>query len=331
MRYVLEGSVRKSGNKVRITGQLIDTSTGGHLWADRFDGDLEDIFDLQDRVTASVVGAIGPRLEQAEIERSKRKPTDSLDAYDSYLRGMASLIQWTREANNEALSMFQKAIELDPNVASAYAMAARSYTQRMTSGWMTDRLHEIAETSRLARRAAALGRDDAFALSTAGFALAYVVGEVEEGGALIDRALVLNSNLAWAWFFSGWVKNWLGEPEIAIEHLARALRLSPHYPHTFNMKNATAFAHFIAGRYAEALSWAEAALSERPDHSPSMRILAASCAMIGLTERAGRAMARLRELDPTLRLSNLKNINPLRKPEHFARFAEGLRKAGLPE
>ena len=138
VRYVLEGSVRKAGNRVRITGQLIDTSTGAHLWAERFDGGLEDIFDLQDQVTASVVGAIAPKLEQAEIERAKRKPTESLDAYDYFLRGMAAFHQWTREGNNEALPLFYKAIELDPNFASAYGMAARCYGQRKSS-WLGDR------------------------------------------------------------------------------------------------------------------------------------------------------------------------------------------------
>jgi TolB-like protein/class 3 adenylate cyclase len=169
VRYVLEGSVRKSGNRVRITGQLVDTSNSAHLWADRFDGGLEDVFDLQDRVTASVVGAIAPKLEQAEIDRSRRKPTDSLDAYDHYLRGMAAVHQWTREANQEALSHFYKAIELDPNFASAYGQAARCYDQRMANGWVTERAHEIAETERLARLAAKWGKDDAVALCTAGF------------------------------------------------------------------------------------------------------------------------------------------------------------------
>ena len=158
VRYVLEGSVRKAGDRVRITGQLIDASTGAHLWADRFDGGLEDIFDLQDQVTASVVGAIAPKLEQAEIERAKRKPTESLDAYDYYLRGMAGVHRWTREANDEALKMFYRAIELDPDFASAYGMAARCYSQRKTAGWMTDRAKEVAEAARLARRAAELGQ-----------------------------------------------------------------------------------------------------------------------------------------------------------------------------
>ena len=219
VRYVLEGSVRKAGSRVRISGQLIDTATGAHLWADRFDGALEDIFDLQDQVTASVVGAIAPKLEQAEIERSRRKPTESLDAYDYYLRGMAGLHLWTREGNKEALSHFYRAIELDPSFASAYGMAARCFTQRKASGWMTDRPQEVTETVRLARQARDLGREDAVALSGAGIALAYVAGEVDEGAKLIQRALVLNPNLAWAWYFSGWVKIYLGEPETAIEHV----------------------------------------------------------------------------------------------------------------
>ena len=133
VRYVLEGSVRKAGSRVRITGQLVDTATGAHLWAERFDGGLEDIFDLQDQVTARVVGAIAPKLEQAEIERAKRKPTESLDAYDYFLRGLAVCHEWTREANNEALSLFYKAIELDPNFAAAYAFAARCYGRRKTA------------------------------------------------------------------------------------------------------------------------------------------------------------------------------------------------------
>jgi TolB-like protein len=212
VRYLLEGSVRKAGNRVRITGQLIDAGTGAHLWAERFDGGLEDIFDLQDQVTASVVGAIEPKLEQAEIERARRKPTESLDAYDFFLRGMAAFHQWTSGANNEALAWFSKAIELDANFAAAYAMAARCYAQRKSSGWVTDRAHEIAETAKLARRAGELGRDDAGVLCSAGIALAFVVGDLDGGAAYIDRALVLNPNLAWAWLFSGLMKVWLGEP-----------------------------------------------------------------------------------------------------------------------
>jgi TolB-like protein/class 3 adenylate cyclase len=331
VRYVLEGSVRKAGNKVRIAGQLIDTSTGTHLWADRFEGSVEDIFELQDRVTESVVGAISPRLEQAEIERAQRKPTERLDAYDYYLRGMAGIHLWTKEGNQEALSHFYGAIERDPNFASAYGMASRCYGQRKASGWMTDPAHDIAEATRLARRAAALGRDDAVALCTAGFGLAYVSGELGDGTALIDRALVLNPNLAWAWYFSGWTKVWLGEPDEAIERESHAMRLSPQDPHIFNMQAATAYAHFIAGRLAEAVSWAEAALREHPDHLSALRILSASCAMVGRLGQAQKAVTRICELDPALRISKLHQVMVFRRPEHMAKLAEGLRKAGLPE
>jgi TolB-like protein len=287
VRYVLEGSVRKAGSRVRVTGQLIDASTGAHLWADRFDGDLADIFDLQDQVTASVVGSIAPKLEQAEIERAKRKPTESLDAYDYFLRGMAAFHQFTRSANQEALSLFSRAIELDPDFASAHAMAARCYLQRKGFGWVRDRASEIAEADRLARRAANLGRDDAAALGAAGFSLVFVVGDLDDGPALIDRSLALNPNLALAWHASGLAKAFLGEPEAAIEHAARAMRLSPQDPQMFG----------IAGKRAE----------------------------------AGKAMARLRQIDPALNLSNFKDLLPFRRPEDFARFAEGLRLAGLPE
>jgi TolB-like protein/Flp pilus assembly protein TadD len=331
VRYVLEGSVRKAGNRVRITGQLVDAATGAHLWADRFDGALEDIFDLQDQVTASVVGEIAPKLEQAEIERAKRKPTESLDAYDYYLRGMAGVHRWARAANDDALRMFYRAIELDPEYASAYGMAARCYSQRKTSGWVTDREHETAEAARLVQRAAELGKDDAVALCTAGIALAFVVGEPNDGAALTDRAIALNPNLAMAWLFSGWSKVWAGEPEVAIERLARAMRLSPHDPHVFNMQAGTGLAHFFAGRYAEAWSWANMAVMEQPNHLIATCAAAASSALLGRTNEAQKAMAHLRQLDPTLRISNLKDLFPIRLAEAFAKWEEGLRKAGLPD
>jgi TolB-like protein len=331
VRYVLEGSVRKSGNRVRITGQLVDAATGAHLWADRFDGALEDIFDLQDQVTASVVGEIAPKLEQAEIERAKRKPTESLDAYDYFLRGLAAVHQWTREANNEALSHFYRAIELDPKFAPAYGVAARCYSARKAAGWVTDCDHEIAEAKRLARKAVELGRDDAVALCTAGLALGYVVGELDDAAAFTDRALVLNPNLAWAWHFSGILKALLGEPEVAIEHIARAIRLSPHDPQIFGMHTATACAHFFAGRYAEALSFAQMAVREQPNYIIGTCMAAASSALLGRLAETQKAMAHLRKIDPALRISNLTELIPIRRAEDIAKWAEGMRKAGLPE
>ena len=332
VRYVLEGSVRKVGNRVRIMGQLIDAATGAHLWADRFEGGLEDIFDLQDQVTASVVGAIAPKLEWAEIERAKRKPTESLDAYDNYLRGMASYYQWTKESNNEALSLFYRAIELDPDFVPAYTAAAMCYSARKNSNWMVDRANEITETARLARRAVSLDKDDAVVLCTSGYALAYVGHETDAGVAFIDRALVLNPNLAAAWAYSGHVRYWLGKPDLAIEHLTRAMRLSPLDPRVpWFQTNAIAHANFVACRYDEASSWAEMGLREHPERHSALRIAAASNALAGRMEEANKLSTRLRHLDPALRVSNLKDTLGPYRPEDLARYEEGLRKAGLPE
>jgi adenylate cyclase len=331
VRYVLEGSVRKAGNKVRITGQLIDTSTGTHLWADRFDGGLEDIFDLQDEVTTSVIGAISPKLEQAEIERAKRKPTEKLAAYDYFLRGMANIYQGTKEANLEALQNFQRAIDIDPNFATAYGMCAYCYVWRKANGWVADRERETAETERLARKAARLGADDAVALSQAGFALAFVVGDLDDGVALIDRALLLNSNLATAWRFSGYVRVFLGEPDLAIEHLERAIRLSPLDPLIFIVQNGIVLAHFFAGRYQEALSWAQKTLRQNPNYAAAIIMAAVSAAQAGRDDELRKAVGRLREIDPKSGISNFTNVWPLRRPEDLTTFENGLRLTGLPE
>ena len=330
VRYVLEGSVRKSANRMRITGQLIDTSTGAHLWADRFDGELEDVFELQDQVTAKVVGAIAPKLEQAEMERAKRKPTESLDAYDFYLRGLASLHQWTRESCDEALRLFYRAIELDPGFASAHGMAAWSFLWRKMNGWISSR-EEVAEVERLARRAVELGPDDAVALSGGGYALVFVVHDLDNGAAFIERALALNPNLAWALHSSGWTKAFLGDPDAAIKHLTHAMRLSPLDPLRFRAQGGIAFAHLLAGRYDEAITWAETALRERPNYLAAMRELAASCALAGRLPEAQKAMAHLRQIDPEMRVSTVKDWVPLRRPDDLKRLEEGLRKVGLPE
>jgi TolB-like protein/class 3 adenylate cyclase len=272
VRYVLEGSVRKAANRVRITGQLVDTATGVHLWADRFDGGLGDIFDLQDQVTEHVVGAITPAVEKAEIERAKRKPTENLDAYALYLRGLASLYHAGRQANDEALRLLNSAIELDPDFASAYGRAAFCYAVAKANGWISNTANEIAGVTRLAQQAVELGRDDAIALADSGWALAYVVRDLGVGAALIDRALVLNSNLAEAFFCGGWAKNWLGEQESAIEPFARAMRLSPLGPLVTGMRSGTAHAHFFLGRYDEAASWAAMALQDNPNNQSGLRI-----------------------------------------------------------
>jgi TolB-like protein len=331
VRYVLEGSIRKAADRVRITAQLIDASTGAHLWADRFDGELSNIFDLQDDVTRRVVNAIAPKMEQAEAARAKRKPTESLDAYDYLLRGTDSLYRQTPEGIDEALRLLKRAIELDPDYGAAYGTAAYCYAMRKSSGWVTRREQDIKEASRLSRSAARLGEDDAVALSRAGHAVAYVAEDLDAGARFIDRALELNPNSALAWFHSGWLRVWLGDSEIAIQHFARFKRMSPVDPLLIRMNCGIAFAHALAGRYDEAASHAEQALNENVDSHQALRMGAMGHALAGRLERARKIMEHLRQLDPALRVSNLRQLTPLHRPQDMARYAEGMRKAGLPE
>ncbi|HEY0524248.1 MAG TPA: winged helix-turn-helix domain-containing tetratricopeptide repeat protein [Stellaceae bacterium] len=331
VRYVLEGSVRKAAERMRITGQLIDATTGGHLWADRFEGTLGDIFELQDQLTENVVGAIAPQLERAEIERARRKPTENLDAYDYYLRGMANLHRGDRESTDEALAQFHHALQLDANFASVHAMAAWCYFWRKVNGWMADPSREIAEAARLARRAVELGGDDAIALTRSGHALGHFAGDLDGGIALIDRALVLNPNLASAWFLGGFLRAWNGETDGAVEHFSRAMRLSPLDPEMYRMQAGMAVAHLFAGRFDAASSWAEKSFRHLPSFLMAVSIIAASHALASRPDEAQRAMSQLRRLDPGLRISNLADWLPIRRPEDLATFADGLRRAGLRE
>src|SRR5579872_3207607 len=203
VRYVLEGSVRKAGNRVRITGQLIEAASGNHIWADRFDGDLEDVFGLQDKVTSNVVGLIAPRLEQAEFERVRQKPTDKLDSYDLYLRGMALIHQ--RASLADAYKLFKQAIELDPQFAAAHAMLAWTWMARQaTTGSPLDG-PERFEAVKHARLASRLGEEDAFVQSTAGHVLTYLGHDYDLGSSMVEEAITLNPNLGFAWYSRGWV------------------------------------------------------------------------------------------------------------------------------
>jgi tetratricopeptide (TPR) repeat protein len=330
VRYVLEGSVRKAGDRVRITGQLADAATGNEIWADRYDGTLENIFDLQDHVTMSVIAAIAPHLEQAEIARVLRKPTESLNAYDYYLRGLAKLRRWTKDANSEALQLFCKAIELDHRLASAYGMAAWCYVQRKARGWMTEHVQESAEATRLAGKAVRLGGDDSVALCMGGYALAFVAHEFDDAAVFMDRGLVVNPNSAQGWTLSGWLRVWRGEPELALEHIARAMRLSPLDPSMYGMHGAMAYAHFLATRYGLASSWADKSMRENPNFLLAICMSSASNALAGRLEQAQKGLARALECGPDLHISNLKDLAPFCRAKDLAAFAKGLRKAGLP-
>jgi TolB-like protein len=330
VHYVLEGSLRKSVNRVRITCQLIDASNGMHIWADRYDGALEDIFDLQDQVTASLVNAIARQLQRAAIEYSRRKPTENLSSYDYFLRGLASFHQWNAEASNDALRHFKKATALDPEFAAAYGMGAWCYVWRIAYGWIVDSEQEYADAVRLARRAIELGPDDAVALGCGGWVLAYVGRELDAGAMFVDRARALNPSHAPTWYFSGWISVFSGDPEAAIPSFEQVMRLSPRDPLIFHMQNGTAWAHFFAGRCDEALSWAERALRESPNCKPALRISAASQALLGRMDDARVTVGRMRQIDPEFRVHDLRKVAPFRRPEDLAKFEAALQKAGLP-
>jgi TolB-like protein len=331
VRYVLEGSIRKAASRVRITGQLVDANTGATLWSERFESAPDDIFELQDQMATSIVGAVAPHLESAEIERARHKPTGSLDAYDYYLRGMWNFRQVSRSAIDEALPLFYEAIQRDPEFASAYAMAAWCHSWRKLSRWVTDLEREAAEGTRLARLAVELGQDDAVALAASAHALAHLVRDFDSSIALLDRALVLDPNLAAGWYLGGFMRIWRGEPDEAIERIAHGLRLSPLGPDVQRMEVGTAMAHLLAGRTEDALSWAERASRHMSDQALPITILAAIYARAGRDNEAKLAMQQLRRLDPALRLSNLGAWLPFQRPQDLENFADALREAGLPD
>jgi len=330
VRYVLEGSVRKAGDRLRITGQLIEAENGVHLWADRFDGGLADIFDLQDQITAQVIGAIAPRVEQAEIERARRK-TANLDAYDYYLRAWAAIYRFSSEGSQEALVLLEKAIALDPDFAIAYATAAVCYFIRRAFSWSTDPAHEAAEAERLARRAMELDSSDARVLTFYAQTLIYNVGRLDEAVACLDQAIRADPNYANAWMWRGNTRSYLGDAERAIEDLQQALRLSPLDSTLWIAQTGMANAHFLRGRYEEALSWVSAALRQHPHSLSGLRVAIAANALAGHLDAARQLVDRYRELDPTARLAKMREWWWFRGGEDVEKYLRGFRLAGMPE
>jgi len=332
VRYVLEGSVRKGGNRLRITGQLIDTATGAHIWADRFDGALDNIFELQDQVASSVVGAIEPRLRRSEFERVSRKPTESLDAYDLYLRALALRDKPTAESVPEAIALLKRALAIDPGYAPAKALIGFFRVHQSAHGRSPASEADGAEAVTLAKQALEAGRDDPDALWMAAYTLIFLAGERDIAAAAIDRALTLNPNSALAWAARGMVLCGRGQPDQAIEACQRAMRLSPLDSLRRMFTMGMAIAHSVAGRYDEALDWVERTLHAEPSYLSPLRLKAIACAHLDRIEEAQIAVRQLLEAQPWNTVTRIQRLfSRTLGPEIAARFAEGLRKAGLPE
>ena len=330
VRYVLEGSVRKGGNRVRITAQLIDALSGTHLWADRFDGSLEDVFELQDRVAISVAGVIEPTLRQAEIERARRKRPDNLDAYDLYLRALPFAYTSMPEDADKALGYVEQAIKLDPGFAVAHAIIAWCQEQRYLRGG----LHEDAKTIALrhARLAIAMGGDDATALAIAGLVIGFLEPrEYDIAVNAFDRSLALSNSSALALGFSAVTRAWRGESTIAIEQAEQALRLSPLFDPLSNQRHmAIAIGHFVAGRFEESAAAAGRAIQANPRFSPPYWMRAAALVNLDRIDEAEVAAQQLLSVQPQFSISSITSA-PFANPEILAALGHALHRLGLPE
>jgi TolB-like protein/class 3 adenylate cyclase len=327
VRYVLEGSVRKAGNRLRISGQLIDASSGAHLWADRFDGSIEDVFQLQDQMAERVVAAIAPHLEQAAIDRSKRKALGNLGAYDCYLRGLACVQHMSKQSLEQAEVLLRQAIELDPELAPAYGLLLQCHAGRRGFGLVPNRDESNAEVARLVRIVLRVGQDDAETLSSTGFAVAFVLRDLPHAQLLVGQAVALNPNLALGWANSGWINLWSGNLAVALEHLTRAMRHDPLHRDRVADRVASgraAMAHvlFFLGKYNEAMAWAEIVRQTNPDSHMALRVLAASAAFANMTDVARHIANQLRSLDPEFRVSRLASYLGPYQPAFIEKYAK---------
>jgi adenylate cyclase len=327
VRYVLEGSVRKAGNRVRITAQLIEAASNRHLWADKFDGGLEDVFDLQDQVTSAVVGLIAPRLEMAEIERARQKPTEKLDSYDHYLRGMTALYG---RSPPEAYAFFKKAIERDADYAAAHAMLAWSLLMQQAVRGLPLSGESRDEAIRHARLASKLADEDAFSLARAGHVLTYLGHEYDLGASMVQQAVEFNPNLATAWYSRGWVMLLCADGASSVESFEKMLRLSPLDPLKIGAWSGTSWALFLLERYEEGRAAALKALQQNTD-AHSLSALAANAICGGQTAEAREAVARILRFNPDFRSAHAREAFPVRLPEERERIVAALCEAGLPD
>jgi adenylate cyclase len=322
VRYVLEGSVRKAGDRVRITTQLVDAQNGAHLWADRFDGSLEDVFDLQDRVAVSVAGVIEPTLQAAEIRRSGDRQTSDLTAYDLYLRALPLAASRYKDKVVLASDLLGQAIERDPHYGPALAQLAQCHFQLDLYGWADDREQNRREGIDLARQALQAAPDDPEILVHAAIVLAHFDEDIDAAIALVERALILNPSYANGWYYSGVLRNWVGRPDLALERFASFLRLSPRSRLPFYL-TAIGIALFFMGRFDEAAAKLLESLEQLPSNVLTYRVLAACYAHMGRLTEARVIVERLRALTPIV----IEGATRYRNPEHRELFLSGLRMA----
>jgi adenylate cyclase len=336
-RYVLEGSVRKAAARVRITGQLIDTDTGAHLWANRFEGDLTDIFQLQDQVTISVVGAIEGKIRVAEIERALRKPTENLEAYDLVLRGRWTYEQFGRNNLEEAARLYRRAIEIDPNYARAYALLARALFVLGANQWTEPSEGELTEYVTLARTAVRLGLGDPDTLCIAAHIIALPGGELAEGIRIVDRAIAQNPSSAETLATSALLRAFAGETETAFRHLKDADRLNPAGVVVYPKNIAYWLACFVDGDYTGVLYWTEQSLQLYSANVIALRYRAAALGLLGRLDEARQTASQLLALNPKLTITRCRRHvevemkNPYKRPGVVEAYYKGLRLAGLPE
>jgi adenylate cyclase len=328
VRYVLEGSVRKAGNRVRVTAQLIDSTNAAHVWAQRYDRALDDIFAVQDELTMSVIGAIEPTLRKAEIERARRKRPDSLDAYDLYLRALPLATRCMPEDADKALPLLEEAIRLEPDYAVAHAMIAWCHEQRYLRGGLQEETRAAA--LKHARAAIAPGGDDATALAVAGFVIGIVEHDFAGGLDALDRSIELSPSSALAYGFSAILRGWKGDDATSVAHAESALRLSPYDPLVFLPYVGLAYTHFFSGRFAEAVSAADRALQGNPRFSVPAFMKTAALARLGREADAAAGARRVLELQPGFTIASLVD-SALTSPERLTMLADALRRAGLPE
>ena len=299
VRYVMEGSVRKAANRVRITGQLIDGETGAHLWADRFDGSLEDVFELQDEVASTVAGIIEPTLQSAETARSERRPTAQLTAYDLYLRALAHSLSYEKDQFTRALELLAQAIERDPNYGPALALAAHCHKGFEVMSWTQDRERVRHTSLNLARQALRFGPDDPDVLALAAFTLGYFGEDIDVAIGLIDRCLALNPSSARGWHWSGLLRVFAGQPDLALEHFRIYLRLNPR-DRLVSYLNGIGEANFFSRRFDEAAANLLASLERAPGFPITYRVLASCYAHMGRLDDAREIVSRLRAIAPAI-------------------------------